>query len=207
MMITWSFASFAFFLVPLYIGNADLNLYLISICLAVAEIIASVICLFITHGRDNKKSLILFCMLSCIGSVGALIFQSVYDSDNQIPIAVTYLILYVGIVTAFDLVYLLVNDLFPTIFLATSYGACNVIGRFVSILSPLMAYAPDPIPMLTLIAFSGLCIFIPMCLVKVDTGKGGSDQENNEKDTQSSAGKYGTKLSQDEVVTQPPVWD
>lgn len=74
MMITWSFASFAFFLVPLYIGNADLNLYLISICLAVAEIISSVICLFITHGRDNKKSLILFCMLSCIGSVGALIF-------------------------------------------------------------------------------------------------------------------------------------
>ena len=130
-----------------------------------------------------------------------------YDSDNQIPIAVTYLILYVGIVTAFDLVYLLVNDLFPTIFLATSYGACNVIGRFVSILSPLMAYAPDPIPMLTLIAFSGLCIFIPMCLVKVDTGKGSSDQENNEKDTQSSASKYGTKLSQDEVVTQPPVYD
>ena len=72
-----------------------------------------------------------------------------------------------GIVTAFDLVYLLVNDLFPTIFLATSYGACNVVGRFVSILSPLMAYATDPIPMLTLIAFSGLCIFLPMCLVKV----------------------------------------
>ena len=112
--------------------------------------------------------------------------------------------MYVGIVTAFDLVYLLVNDLFPTIFLATSYGACNVIGRFVSILSPLMAYAPDPIPMLTLIAFSGLCIFIPMCLVKVDTGKGGTDQE---KDIQSPAGKYDTKLAQQEVVTQPPVWN
>ena len=83
--------------------------------------------------------------------------------------AVAYLILYVGIVTAFDLVYLLVNDLFPTIFLATSYGATNVIGRFVSILSPLMAYAPDPIPMVTLIIFSGLCVFIAMCLVKVDS--------------------------------------
>mmetsp|Transcript_24907 Transcript_24907/g.31077 ORF Transcript_24907/g.31077 Transcript_24907/m.31077 type:complete len:138 (+) Transcript_24907:598-1011(+) len=79
MMITWSFASFAFFLVPLYIGNADLNLYLISICLALAEIISSLICLFITHNRDNKKSLIVFCLLSCIGSVGALIFTSVYS--------------------------------------------------------------------------------------------------------------------------------
>ncbi len=86
-----------------------------------------------------------------------------------------YLVLYVGIVTAFDLVYLLVNDLFPTIFLATSYGATNVVGRFVSILSPLMAYAGDVIPMITLIAFSGLCIFLPMCLVKIEqdmAGKG-----------------------------------
>ena len=79
-----------------------------------------------------------------------------------------YLLLYVGIVTAFDLVYLLVNDLFPTIFLATSYGACNVVGRFISILSPLMANAGDVIPMLTLIAFSGICVFLAMCLVKVE---------------------------------------
>lgn len=80
-----------------------------------------------------------------------------------------------GVVTAFDLVYLVVNDLFPTIFLATSYGACNVVGRFVSILSPLMAYAASPIPMLTLIAFSGLCIFLPMCLVKVDQNTSGEE--------------------------------
>jgi len=84
------------------------------------------------------------------------------------PVAVAFLILYVGIVTSFDLCYLIVNDLFPTIFLTTSYGACNVMGRFVSILSPLMAYAPDPIPMLTLIGFSAVCIFMPMCLIKVD---------------------------------------
>ena len=79
-----------------------------------------------------------------------------------------YLILYVGIVTAFNLVYLTVNDLFPTIFLATSYGACNIVGRFVSILSPLMAYAGDILPIVTLIVFSGFCIFLPMGLVKVN---------------------------------------
>ncbi len=74
MMVCWSFASFAFFLVPLYIGNIKINMYLISICLAVAEIISSFICLGITHNRDNRKSLIFFCALSCVGSVGALIF-------------------------------------------------------------------------------------------------------------------------------------
>lgn len=179
MMIVWSFASFAFFLVPLYVGKIDLNLFLISICLAVAEIISSFICLYVTHKRDNRKSLIFFCALSCIGSIGALIFQEVYKSDSQLPVAMAYLVLYVGIVTAFDLVYLLVNDLFPTIFLATSYGACNVVGRAVSIFSPLMAYAPEPIPMLTLILFSGVCIFIPMCLIKVDQNTTGLSAKAN----------------------------
>ena len=175
-MITWSFASFAFFVVPLYVSNVDLNLFLISICLAVAEIISSFICLYITHTRDNRKSLIFFCALSCVGSIGALIFQSVYQAESQLPVAAAYLVLYVGIVTAFDLVYLLVNDLFPTIFLATSYGACNVVGRLVSIFSPTMAYAPEPIPMLTLIIFSAICVFIPMCLVKVDKNEAGGNK-------------------------------
>jgi len=96
-------------------------------------------------------------------------------------VAAAYLVLYVGIVTAFDLVYLLVNDLFPTIFLATSYGACNVVGRLISIFSPLMAYAPEPIPMLTLIIFSGICIFIPMCLIKVDQNLAGTAAAKNQR--------------------------
>ena len=177
MTIVWSFASFAFFLVPLYVGLADLNLFLISICLAIAEIISSFICLYITHKRDNRKSLIFFCALSCVGCIGATIFQSVYKAESQLPVAMAYLVLYVGIVTAFDLVYLLVNDLFPTLFLATSYGACNVVGRMVSIFSPLVAYAPEPIPMLSLIVFSGICIFIPMCLVKVDYNTAGTNAQ------------------------------
>lgn len=82
MMITWSFASFAFFLIPLYIGHIDLNIFLISISLAVAEIISSFVCLFVVHNRDLKKSLVFFCAMSCLGSIGALIFDSVYDSDS-----------------------------------------------------------------------------------------------------------------------------
>ena len=79
-----------------------------------------------------------------------------------------YLIIYMGIAASFDLIYLIVNDLFPTLFLATTYGACNVIGRFVTILSPLMAYLPKPIPMLTIVVFSTICTLLPMCLVKID---------------------------------------
>jgi hypothetical protein len=47
-----------------------------------------------------------------------------------------YMLLYTGVTISFDLVYLVVNELFPTIFIGTAYGACNVVGRFVAILGP-----------------------------------------------------------------------
>ena len=74
--------------------------------------------------------------------------------------------LYVGVVTAFDLVYLIVNDLFPTIFLGTSYGATNVVGRFVSIFAPLAAELPGVLPLVLLGIFAAVCTMLPLGLVK-----------------------------------------
>jgi hypothetical protein len=167
MMGVWSFSSFSFFLIPFYIGKTDLNIYLISLSTAIAEIIAAFICLYLTHGYDMRKLLALFLGLTCIGSVGEVLFTSFYGGSSELPEAASYLILYVGIVTAFDLVYLIVNDLFPTIFLATAYGGCNVVGRFISIFSPLVAVVPAPWPMLILIVLSGISAMAPLCLVKV----------------------------------------
>ena len=76
------------------------------------------------------------------------------------------MLLYVGVVTAFDLVYLIVNDLFPTIFLGTSYGACNVAGRFISILSPMAARLPGVIPLIVLGVFATVCTLLPLGLIK-----------------------------------------
>lgn len=46
MVIIWSFCAFAFFLVPFYMSVLETsNMFLISLALALAEIIASVICL------------------------------------------------------------------------------------------------------------------------------------------------------------------
>ena len=77
-----------------------------------------------------------------------------------------YMFLYVGIGLAFNCVYLLVNDLFPTILLGTSYGACNVVGRFVSILAPLAAELPGVMPLVLLGCFAAVCTIIPCGLVK-----------------------------------------
>ena len=76
------------------------------------------------------------------------------------------MILYIGVVTAFDLVYLIVNELFPTVFLGTAYGACNVVGRAISIMSPLAAELPGAVPLILLACFAAICTALPFSLVK-----------------------------------------
>ena len=83
------------------------------------------------------------------------------------PEAATYLVLYVGIVTAFDLVYVIVAELFPTIFLGTAYGCCNVLGRFIAILSPEVARLPVPWPMLILAIYAAFATILPFGLIKI----------------------------------------
>jgi hypothetical protein len=65
-----------------------------------------------------------------------------------------------GVTSAFDIAYLVNNSLFPTIFLATAYGCCNIVGRFITILSPEIARLDNPIPMLIMISFAGFSGFL-----------------------------------------------
>ena len=166
MIACWSFSSWAFFVVPFYLAKIKGNMYLMSLMTAIAEIIATFICMFAIHGRDLRRALALFCGISCIGSIGVVAFTSLYSGDSQLPDAFSYMLLYIGVVTAFDLVYLLVNELFPTVFLGTSYGACNVVGRFISILSPLAAELPGVVPLILLACFAAICTALPFGLIK-----------------------------------------
>ena len=166
MIACWSFSSWAFFVVPFYLGTIKGNMYLMSLMTALAELIATFICMFAIHGRDLRKALALFCGLSCVGSIAVIAFTSLYSGDSQLPSAFAYMILYIGVVTAFDLVYLIVNELFPTVFLGTAYGACNVIGRAISIMSPLAAELPGSVPLILLACFAAICTALPFGLVK-----------------------------------------
>jgi len=71
-----------------------------------------------------------------------------------------------GVVIAFDLCYLLNPILFPTIILASAFGVCNVIGRAVTIASPIVADIPNPYPLVVLVVFSAICSLLPFKLKK-----------------------------------------
>jgi Na+/melibiose symporter-like transporter len=78
MVVIWSFGAFSFFVVPYYIGTLPLNIYMMSTATAVGEIVSSIICLFVTHGRDKRKSISIFMLLTCISSVGLILLLWLY---------------------------------------------------------------------------------------------------------------------------------
>ena len=81
-MVTWSFSSWAFFVIPFYLGEIPYNMYLMSLNTAIAEIIATFICMYAIHGRDLRKALTLFCAISAFGSLAVIIFTLVYDGAS-----------------------------------------------------------------------------------------------------------------------------
>jgi hypothetical protein len=171
MMITWSFASFAFFMVPFYLKNVKANIYYLSFATEIAEFLASVICFFIQKVMSLKKALLLFCLMIAAGSFGMLFIAKEMTGDNQgtasnLNIGLI-LLTNLGIVSAFDLAYLINPELFPTILLATAYGACNILGRAITIAAPIAAVLPQPWPLIILFFFAILCSFLSLLLMKI----------------------------------------
>jgi hypothetical protein len=81
----------------------------------------------------------------------------------MIPIFI--IIINFGVNGAFLIVYLIGVELIPTLFAARTFGICNISARTFTVLSPLMAEMPDPIPEYTQICVCSLLIVINLFIV------------------------------------------
>jgi len=160
MIVVWSYGSFGFFLIPFYLDSINANLYVLAIAMGSAELFASGACAVITRFMTLKRALLLFLSISCFSAL-LLIFLN--NSGTAVS-ATLILFLNSGVTSSFDVAYLINVELFPTIFLGTAYGACNIPGRFISILSPLFAILDHPYPMIIMVVFSGTSGVLSMLL-------------------------------------------
>eukprot|EP00347_Sterkiella_histriomuscorum_P011808 403371019 len=161
MIFSWSTASFGFYLIPYFLSSINsklqqnsFNVFQLGMASSVSEIFANVFCYFITGLFPNKKSLIYSYILAFLGSVGFWAAQdSVFNSSN-----ILYYLLFskFGITVAFNITYVIMGELFPTLLKATAFGICNIIARMITILSPMIALLDQPYPML---------IFCNTCLI------------------------------------------
>jgi hypothetical protein len=172
MMFVWSFGSFAFFLVPFYVAQVKIgNVYDMILSSECAEFLASMVCIFISRVMTLKNALTVFSVMITVGATAMCILISTTakasENSGAVDILTSAFILFtnLGVVCVFDIAYLINPQLFPTILLATCYGACNIVGRFVTIFSPLAARLGRTTPLILLIAFSAACAISSRCLV------------------------------------------
>ena len=88
-------------------------------------------------------------------------------SDSNLFSTILIFIINFGIVCAFDLAYLINPTLFPTILLATVYGCCNALGRFITIFAPVVGKWREPLPLVVLVAFSVVCLIGSRLLITI----------------------------------------
>jgi len=120
-----------------------------------------------------KKALFGFCSLVTLSSLAMVIFKFIFGEHTESSAVITYtdasliMLCNLGVVCTFDIAYMINAELFPTIVLATAYGACNIVGRCISITSPIVAKIPNPYPLFVLIIFSALCAYLSFKLKKI----------------------------------------
>lgn len=76
--------------------------------------------------------------LYAIAIVGSITYMTV-DTEEDIFIAVMVSFTKFGISGAFSIAYLGNAVLFPAIFMATTFGFCNLVARIIASLSPMVA--------------------------------------------------------------------
>ena len=166
MMLVWSFSSFAFFLIPFFITNMKIgDIYVSLLSSEIAELVACILIVFITKMASLINALTFFCTLISIGSVLMVFLKQ--GENASLFTAILIFIVNFGIVCAFDLAYLINPTLFPTILLATVYGCCNALGRFVTIFAPVIGKWPEPLPLIILFVFSTLCLLGSRLLISI----------------------------------------
>ena len=111
---------------------------------------------------DKIGPMISFVVSFIIGIIGSIFYITLSASyKSWIPIMV--LGSKFGISASFNLVYL-ANRLFPPVYSSTTFGLCNFVARFGSILAPIFAEFPAPLPMTIFCIIAGIAAGVSLIL-------------------------------------------
>ena len=160
MTIFWTSSSFNYYIITFYLKYLPGNIYVNTTLVTFAEFCAQIGSGIVIHKFGVKLAFITSFSLAALGGIMLVIF---YNAEGAL-IAVFILFAKFGIAFSFNLSYLATPQMFPTALCTTAFGICNVFARFSTVLSPIIAEIPDPVPMSI---FTVICIataFLPLFL-------------------------------------------
>lgn len=157
----FSTASFNYYLINFYIKYIPGNIYTNTIASATADSIGNFLAGFVVLKLGAKNSLCT--TLAICGVSGVFLFAAeAKDWLDAIPIIV--LTAKFGIAAAFGMLYMSTLQYFPSEYMGTIFGICNVTARSITILSPMVAEASDPTPQMVIIVSCLLAAFFTQLL-------------------------------------------
>ena len=166
MTVFWSAGSFNYYIITFYLKYIPGNVYVNTSLSCIAEVLAYIGSGLLMNVFGVKLSYICAFILAAAGGILLVIF---FNAEGAL-IAVFILFAKFGISFAFNLSYLATPQMFPVALCTTAFGICNIFARISTIMSPLIAELPDPVPMSI---FSVICIataFLPLFLRQVKKG-------------------------------------
>lgn len=144
----FSTASFDYYLINFYLkyipGNVFVNTIVSSISSGVSGFVSGYIVLKL-GSQNGMCAVFALCFLS---SIVLLVAESM-NLLTVVPIAV--LTAQFGVSSAFGMLYMCTLQYFPSQFMGTVFGVCNVTARAITIMSPMVAEAAQPTPVLMII--------------------------------------------------------
>ena len=98
-------------------------------------------------------------LLTVLGGI-PLFFFNAEDPANTIIVMGCVAVSTFGLLSAFMLVYLINPLVFPAVFCSSSLGTSNISARMMTILAPLLAEWPKPLPMLIYCILASVGFFL-----------------------------------------------
>ena len=101
-----------------------------------------------------------------LSAFGSIILIFIVQADNTPWIPVFVAMSKFGISACFNMVFISVVQLTPTMFTASIFGFCNVTARMVTVLAPEIIELPNPTPIIINVICAGIAAFFSLFLVE-----------------------------------------
>lgn len=144
MVFIWIASSFNLYLINYSIKNLPGDFFMNQLISSISDIAVAALGGFAYAKMGLRLVQSTFFTVSVIGGLMILILG---DSN---PALVPFMLSFAkgGVKVTFDICYLANSTIFPAIFAGTAFGLCNFGAKLFTIMSPLLAEADKPLPMI-----------------------------------------------------------
>lgn len=147
MIYIWIASSFDMYLITFQMKYLPGSIFVNTLVSSGFDIPISICAGFLYAKIGVKYTLPIFYTISLLGGIALVLVGDAEGYPSFVP-PLLVMTARLGVKVALDLCYLANSTIFPAIFAGTAFGLCNLGAKLFTIMSPLLAEADKPLPMI-----------------------------------------------------------